>query len=58
MRQAILAIPSKLRRKLGSDFTLEMQQIAKKIVHETLTQLADLPNAVEPGWLEQLEEEK
>ena len=55
MRQAMLAIPSELRRQLGPDFSLEMQQTAKKVVHESLTQLANLPNAVEPGWVARLE---
>jgi hypothetical protein len=57
-RQAVLAIPSKLKRQLGEPFTHEMVQTAKRIVHETLTHLSRLPEAVQADWQDQLEEEE
>jgi hypothetical protein len=56
-RQAVAAIPTKLRRALGERFSHEMGQVAKRIAHETLETLSRLPEAVEPGWQERLEEE-
>jgi hypothetical protein len=56
-RQAVAAIPSKLRRALGERFDHEMVQTARRIAHETLETLSRLPEAVEPDWQEQLEEE-
>jgi len=58
MRQALLALPSKLRRKLGERFDHEMVSAAKELVHETLTTISNLPLAAKPDWLERLEEEE
>jgi hypothetical protein len=55
-RQAVAAIPSKMRRQLGEPFTHEMLLVAWRIAAETLETLSRLPEAVEPGWQEQLEE--
>jgi hypothetical protein len=57
MRQSILALPAKLRARIGAEFTHEMVVKAHELVHETLEHLMKLPEAVEPGWLERLEEE-
>jgi hypothetical protein len=57
-RQAVLSIPRRLRQQLGESFTHEMVQAARKIASETLETLSRLPEAVEPGWQEQLEEEE
>jgi hypothetical protein len=56
-RQAALAIPHKLRQKIGESFTYEMVLAARQIAHEALETLVRLPEAVEPGWQEELEEE-
>jgi hypothetical protein len=53
----VLAIPRKLRQRIGESFTHEMVQKARQIAQETLETLSRLPEAVEPGWQEELEEE-
>jgi hypothetical protein len=61
MRQKLLALPAKLGnrfRSRGDELAREIVGYAKEVVHETLTVLARLPESVEPGWLERLEEEK
>jgi hypothetical protein len=58
MRQALLALPGKLRRKLGERFDHEMVSAAKELIHETLTNISNLPLASEPDWLERLEEKE
>jgi hypothetical protein len=57
-RQAVAAIPSRLRRALGDRFDHEMVQTARRIAHETLGMLSRLPEAIEPGWEERLDEEE
>src|SRR6516164_9986456 len=57
-RQSVLAWPGKLRAAIGAEFTPEMVQKARGLAHETLTHLEKLPETVEPGWLETLEEDE
>jgi hypothetical protein len=58
MRQALLALPGKLRRKLGERFDHEMVSAAKTLVHETLTNISNLPLAAEQDWFDRLQEEE
>jgi hypothetical protein len=59
MRQQLLALPLKIGSRFGNRpvETREVVAYAKRLVNETLTELAKLPECVEPEWLEKLEEE-
>jgi hypothetical protein len=57
-RQSVLAWPGKLRATIGQEFTHEMRGVAHSLAIETLKHLEKLPLAVEPGWLEKVEEEE
>jgi len=57
MRQALLALPGKLRRKLGERFDHEMVSATKELIHETLSTISNLPLAAASDWLERLKEE-
>ena len=57
MRQALLALPGKLRRKLGERFDHEMVSATKELIHETLSTISNLPLAAAPDWVERMEEE-
>jgi hypothetical protein len=59
MRQKILLIPSKTGNTFG-DRDVPMREVVEYLhrqVREVLTELARLPECVEPDWLERLEEE-
>jgi hypothetical protein len=60
MRQKILTIPSSTGNRFG-DRDVPMREVIahlRKKVHEVLTELSRLPECVEPGWLERLEDEE
>jgi len=57
IRQKLLALPGNLRMKIGEAFTHEMLVCANELVHQALTEISQLPESVEPDWLEKLEEE-
>jgi hypothetical protein len=57
-RQAVLAIPTKLRSEIGGEFTHEMFETARRIAVDTLEHLSRLPEAVDADWQEQLEAEE
>jgi hypothetical protein len=61
IRQKLLALPTRIGARLRArdpELAREVARMAKEVVHETLLALARLPECVEPGWLERLEEEK
>ena len=58
-RQKALRLPHQLRAKFGPEvITQERFNYLKELVHRMLTEMADLPNTVQPDWLERLEEEE
>ena len=58
-RQKALRLPHQLRAKFGPEvITQERFNYLKELVHGMLTEMADLPNTVQPDWLERLEEEE
>jgi hypothetical protein len=58
-RQKALRLPHQLRVKFGPEvITEERFNYLKELVDGMLTELAYLPNTVQPDWLERLEEEK
>jgi hypothetical protein len=57
MRRSLLALPAKMRRKFGEErFPHEMVTACQGLITEALNEAAQLPQSVEPGWLERLEE--
>ena len=60
MRQKILAIPNVYTRKLlRKEDALEVRTILEEMIHRLLNDIKDLPNkAIDPHWMEQLEEEE
>jgi hypothetical protein len=59
-RQQLLAVPSKIGHHFGDRKVpiREVVEYVKGLINETLTELAKLPECVEPDWLERLEEEE
>jgi uncharacterized membrane protein YccC len=58
LRQAMLALPGKMRARFGDErFNHEMLESCRSLVAETLEHASRLPESVDPGWLEKLEEE-
>lgn len=59
MRQQILAIPTSYARKLlHKDDIKEIYKILEEMCHRILLDIKDLPRkAIDPNWLDQLEEE-
>jgi hypothetical protein len=61
IRQKLLTLPQRIGARLRArdpELAREAAREAKEVVHETLHTLARLPECVEPGWLERLEEEE
>jgi hypothetical protein len=59
LRQKALRLPHQLRAKFGPEvITQERFNYLKELVHGMLTEMADLPNTVQPDWLERLKEEE
>jgi hypothetical protein len=57
LRQAMLALPGKLRMKFGEErFNHEMLEACRKLVVDALSEVSRLPESVEPGWLEKAAE--
>ena len=59
IRQKLLALPQRIGARLKArdpELAREVAREVKEVVHETLHTLARLPECVEPGWLERLEE--
>jgi hypothetical protein len=59
-RQRLLAIPSKIGSHFGDREVAvrEMVDYLRGEIHAALTELAKMPEAVEPGWQERLEDEE
>ena len=59
MRQQILSIPFKVGNRFrGRPDIRELVDFLTRTCHETLRNLAELPNCVEPDWEKRLEEEE
>jgi hypothetical protein len=59
IRQKLLTLPQRIGARLRArdpELAREVARQAKEVVHETLHTLARLPECVEPGWMERLEE--
>jgi len=53
-----MGLPARLYSRLGEErFPKEAAQVAERVVHDTLNDLARLPECAEPDWLEKQEEE-
>jgi hypothetical protein len=61
LRQKILGIPHKLGHHFGADNQVPIRDVmdfCRTLVHQTLSEIADLPqNVSDPRWLETLEED-
>ena len=58
IRQKLMGLPARLYSRLGEErFPKEAAQVAERVVHDTLNDLARLPECAEPDWLEKQEEE-
>jgi hypothetical protein len=60
MRQSLLLLAPRIGNRFGDREVQirEVVQYVERLIHETLNDLARLPMSVEPGWLDQLEEEE
>jgi hypothetical protein len=58
LRQKMLQVPARLKRRFGDAFSREMMDCAREFVHDALKEASQLPQSVEPGWLERLKEEE
>jgi hypothetical protein len=58
LRQKLLGLPEKLRTKFGPErFNHEMVHATRVMVTEILNAISQLPDAIQPGWLEKLDKE-
>jgi len=60
MRQSLLSLPVKIANHFDNrDVSIgDIVPYVERAVHETLRDLARLPDSAKPGWLEKLEEEE
>jgi hypothetical protein len=60
MRQSLLSLPVKIANHFGNrDVSIrDIVPYVERAVHETLKDLARLPDSAEPRWLEKLEDEE
>ena len=59
MRQKTLGVTGKMRMKFGPErFDLELTQALTVFLTEVLTAISQLPDAVDPNWLQKLEDDK
>ena len=59
IRQKLLGLPARLYSRLGPErFPKEAALEVERVVADVLAELANLPNCVEPDWLERLEEKE
>ena len=57
-RSKLMAFPHHLAARFEAANRPRVHRIAEKVVHELLEELANIPDVIEPDWMERLEEEE